>query len=177
MNGWVFFRLMSDWNRQTQTGTWRLYQGKLMLDRLSVRHAAAGISAIGILALTSACTRPAQDNAIDKHAAADVTTQTERWSQPRNSAALPSLCSPAEETRARLNQNQLNMVRADVKRLDAEWATAETQPKPHSSDDWRQLQKHMENALAAMPASQDKTPDCQTAMAASADGINRAQSR
>jgi hypothetical protein len=127
----------------------------------SVIRSAAIISAIALLSLATACSKPAEK---PKTAAAEAAVQQGTPTSGTKLGDLSGLRNIAVDVAGIVDKNDLPAAKKRIKDLELSWDEAEAGIKPRAASDWHLLDKAIDRALAALRASTPNQAECKTAM-------------
>ena len=124
----------------------------------------AAVAAIALLALATACSKPADTGA----AGAGAPAQASAGPQAKTASKLGDLSafrSLAADVDSLVDKDELPAAKVRIKDLEVAWDSAEAGLKPRAADDWHVLDKSIDHALSALRADAPNQTDCKKAMA------------
>lgn len=127
----------------------------------SVVRSAAIASAIALLSLATACSKPADK---PKTAAADSAVQQSPSTQGTKLGDLSAFRNIAVDVAALVDKQDLPGAKKRIKDLELSWDEAEAGIKPRAAADWHLLDKAIDRALSALRAGSPDQNACKTAM-------------
>ena len=125
----------------------------------SLTRGVAAVSAIALLSLAAACSKPAETPTAGAAPAAAAARAASKLGD------LSAFRSVATDVAATVDKGDLPAARTRIKDLEVAWDSAEAGLKPRAAEDWHVLDKSIDHALRALRADTPSQADCKQAMA------------
>ena len=122
----------------------------------SITRSVAAVSAIALLSLATACSKPADTSTAGTNPAAMAAPAASTASQLGDLSAFRSI---SVDVSGLVDKGDLPAAKTRIKDLEVAWDSAEAGLKPRAADDWHVLDKTIDQALKAL---RDNTPDAAT---------------
>ena len=128
----------------------------------SLIRGAAVLSAIALLSLATACSKPVDTAKTGANPAAIAAPAASAASKLGDLSAFRSI---AADVSGLVDKNDLPAAKTRIKDLEVAWDSAEAGLKPRAADDWHVLDKSIDHALRALRADTPSVADSKQAMA------------
>ena len=125
----------------------------------SLARGVAAVSAIALLSLATACSKPAE---MPTTGSAPTAAAASAASKLGDLSAFRSITA---DVSGLVDKNDLPAAKTRIKDLEVAWDSAEAGLKPRAADDWHVLDKSIDHALRALRADTPSQADCKQAMA------------
>ena len=128
----------------------------------SITRGVAAVSAIALLSLATACSKPADTSTAGTNPAAMAAPAASTASQLGDLSAFRSI---SVDVSGLVDKGDLPAAKTRIKDLEVAWDSAEAGLKPRAADDWHVLDKSIDHALTALRANTPSMADSKQAMA------------
>ena len=127
----------------------------------SITRSVAAVSAIALLSLATACSKPADTSTAGTNPAAMAAPAASTASQLGDLSAFRSI---SVDVSGLVDKGDLPAAKTRIKDLEVAWDSAEAGLKPRAAEDWHVLDKSIDHALTALRADTPTQADCKQAM-------------